>query len=82
MFKIPMCHEVARLIATGEIERKSPWVRFLVRLHLKSCDVCAKYARQIKALATLMRQKANRQTDDEQARRLSERITQYLMSTL
>lgn len=79
MFGIPMCHEVARLIATGEIERKSPWVRFLVRLHLRSCDVCANYARQLKYLAALIRQKMSRETDPEKARRLAERITQRLM---
>ena len=44
---MPNCREVARALAGGELE-VLPWRRrLLVRLHLRMCEHCGRFARQL-----------------------------------
>jgi hypothetical protein len=44
------CHEVALLVATGDIDRASPSRRLQVRLHVLICSSCRIFRRQLASL--------------------------------
>lgn len=46
----PTCAELAARLSRGEYEAAPWWVRLGVRVHLLHCDLCTKYARQLRLL--------------------------------
>lgn len=73
----PSCLELARRLARGDYERAPFWVRLGVRLHLRRCELCDKYARQLGLVAEAFRRSAaERGSDGEKG--LAERLTKRL----
>lgn len=75
---LPPCKETSHLVASGEIEQEGVWLRFLVRLHLMMCNHCSRYAKELKTIANLFRQKTKQQISPEQSEHLTQRILQRL----
>ena len=46
------CKQVARLLTSGELERKGFWTRLQVRLHLWMCQYCSRLAKQLEEIRT------------------------------
>ena len=44
------CRELARLVASGELEDAGWWQRLSVRLHLLMCRFCKRYESQVRQL--------------------------------
>lgn len=54
----PTCAELAQRLARGEYERAPFWARLAARLHLRRCELCDKYARQLGLVAEAFRRAA------------------------
>lgn len=73
----PSCAELATRLAKGEYERAPFWVRLAVRLHLRRCELCDRYARQLGLVAEAFRRAAEERGAGELEglqRRLRERF--------
>lgn len=46
----PPCRQVARLASRGYERPLSRWTRLRIRVHLKICDACERYLRQLDVL--------------------------------
>lgn len=46
----PPCRQVARLASRGDEQPLNPWTRLRLRVHLKICDACERYLRQLDVL--------------------------------
>lgn len=46
----PPCRQVARLASLGYERPLGPWMRFRIHVHLKICDACERYLRQLDVL--------------------------------
>jgi anti-sigma factor ChrR (cupin superfamily) len=51
------CKEVTTLVASGGLEDAGLWLRMKVRLHLMMCRHCTKYAAQMRAIGSSMRER-------------------------
>ena len=72
----PSCKELAERLARGEYERAPFWVRLGVSLHLRRCELCDKYARQLGLVAEAFRRSAAERAVglDALAERLNKRL--------
>jgi len=52
---MPSCREVARLVASGDLGQLGRIRQAMVRLHLATCDHCARYSRELKAIGAAAR---------------------------
>ncbi len=64
----PPCRQVARLASRGYESPPGPWMRLRIHMHLKICDACERYLRQLDVL-------------HEAAARLGEKIPERGYST-
>ncbi len=46
----PPCRQFARLASRGNEQPLGPWTRLRIRVHLKICDACERYLRQLDVL--------------------------------
>ena len=73
MMKMPgmySCREVHEHVATGTVEQLGLLGRVRLRLHLMMCGHCARYVRQLAAMAAQARRLLGQQPDAERIRRL------------
>ncbi len=49
------CKEVARIVASGELDEYTRGRRLALQLHLLTCRHCRQYARQLRAIGTTAR---------------------------
>lgn len=56
MMGMPTCREVARAVASGELDRAAFWRRLAMRLHLSMCRHCGRYARQLDTIGRTARE--------------------------
>lgn len=57
------CKNVAKLLMSDQLQAQSWWKRMEVRLHLATCDLCSRLARQVEQL----RSAARRMSDQDEA---------------
>ncbi len=62
---MPTCREIARLLASDELEDAGLVRKALVRLHLLMCDECGRYARELKGLGQAAREALRQPLDPE-----------------
>lgn len=74
MMKMPgmmSCREVHRIVATDAATTLGWRDRLRLRLHVLMCHHCARYVRQLTALARHARQALGQEPDPERCRRLA-----------
>jgi hypothetical protein len=77
MMKMPgmmSCREVHRVVATDAAPSLGRWDRLRLRLHVLMCHHCARYLRQLAALARHARRTLGQEPDPEHCRRLAAAI--------
>jgi predicted anti-sigma-YlaC factor YlaD len=79
MMGMPSCREVARAVASGELEEAAPLRRVAVRLHLLMCRHCRRYSRQIRALGLAAREALARPSGERES---LERLRRALLGRL
>ena len=58
----PTCSEVTRKLSRGLDEKLSLRDRVAIKIHLFGCDLCQRYARQIKSVEKMLRQYSDQMT--------------------
>jgi len=71
---MPTCEEIARLLASEQLEQAGPVRRLLIRLHLLICDGCGRYARELEALGETARDALRVPLDPERLEALERTI--------
>jgi hypothetical protein len=51
------CKEVTTMVASGDFEEAGLWLRMKIRLHLMMCRHCTRYAAQMRAIGSSMRER-------------------------
>ncbi len=70
------CKNVARLLASDQLQSEDWWIRLEVRLHLAMCGLCSRLARQLKQLRAGARNiREQNETDEGLEKRVLERLT-------
>lgn len=80
MLGLPVCHEVARRLASGEIEQVSWHKRLLVRTHLLlMCRLCSRYAKQLQLLGDAFRNQRETSMSPEAFTAVKKRLRERLL---
>ena len=78
VIRLPTCHEVSSLYATGEVD-DWPWYRRPpIWLHLAICDLCRRYIQQLRLLGSAFRALYRTPADPARVADLRQRILRRL----